>query len=101
MNQEKINEARKRIYELIQKFYTMQNRRQTLITTEENADIILTILYQRSQEKPNPLTTEEKELLNFFKEQRKNEPFINERINQIQDPTSKDGKIVEMAKTLS
>ncbi|KAF0509708.1 hypothetical protein F8M41_018545 [Gigaspora margarita] len=101
MNQEKINEARKRIYELIQEFYTLQNRRQTLITTKENADIILTILYQRSQEEPNPLTTEEKELLNFFEEQRKNEPLINERINQIQDPTSKDGKIVEMARTLS
>ncbi|KAF0475780.1 hypothetical protein F8M41_024531 [Gigaspora margarita] len=101
MNQEKINEARKKIYELIQEFYTAQNRRQTLITTEENADIILTILYQRSQEEPNPLTTEKKELLNFFEEQRRNEPLINERINQIQDPTSKDGKIVEMARTLS
>ncbi|KAF0558443.1 hypothetical protein F8M41_009335 [Gigaspora margarita] len=101
MNQEKINEARKRIHELIQKFYTSQKRRQTLITTKENADIILTILYQRSQEEPNPLTTEKKELLNFFEEQRKNEPLINERINQIQDPTSKDGKIVEMARTLS
>ncbi|KAF0515431.1 hypothetical protein F8M41_017326 [Gigaspora margarita] len=101
MDQEKINKARKRIYELIQKFYTLQNRRQTLITMEENADIILTILYQRSQEEPNPLTTEEKELLNFFEEQRKNELLTNERINQIQDPTSKDEKIVEMARTLS
>ncbi|CAG8506598.1 17795_t:CDS:2 [Gigaspora rosea] len=83
MDQEQINEARKRIYGIIQEFYTSRKLEQRLIATEQNADILLTILYQRNKEEINNLDKEEKDLLDYFEEKRKNDPLLDERIKQI------------------
>ncbi|CAG8516374.1 16184_t:CDS:2 [Gigaspora rosea] len=78
----KINEARKRIYEIIQKFYTSRKLEQRLIATEQNADILLTILYQRNKEEINNLDKEKKNLLDYFEEKRKNDLYLMKELNK-------------------
>ncbi|RIB09894.1 hypothetical protein C2G38_2207569 [Gigaspora rosea] len=79
-------------------FDYIQQALQNLVSTIPNTGY-KTVL--QNKEEDNNLDKEEKNLLEYFEEKQKNEPLLNERIKQIQSPLSRDGQIVQMAKTLS